>query len=135
MKSCEGIFPEPYSIRFDLARPALPSKLTVLHVWFRAQTFGRILFPYQEKEFLHLHTLLLWGEHQCMILYCKESGRKLTFDNLFNLKKIYTTVKDRTGVTAVLSLTLALTISLCSVYEMFIFKSILNKKNKTSLKA
>ena len=70
-----------------------------------------------------------------MILYCKESGRKLTFDNLFNLKKIYMMVKDRTGVTAVLSLTLALTISLCSVYEMFIFKSILNKKNKTFLKA
>ena len=49
-----------------------------------------------------------------MIIYYKESGRKLTFDNLFNLKKIYTTIKDRTGVTAVLSLTLTLTISLCS---------------------
>ena len=65
-----------------------------------------------------------------MIIYYKESGRKLTFDNLFNLEKIYTTIKDRTGVTAVLLLTLTLTISLCSVYEMLIFKSILNKKKK-----
>lgn len=70
-----------------------------------------------------------------MIIYYKESGRKLTFDNLFNLEKIYTTIKDRTGVTAVLLLTLTLTISLCSVYEMLIFKSILNKKKKTFLKA
>lgn len=69
-----------------------------------------------------------------MIIYYKESGRKLTFDNLFNLEKIYTTIKDRTGVTAVLSLTLTLTISLCSVYEMLIFKSILNKKKKHFLK-
>ena len=88
MKSCEGTFPEPCSIKFDPARPALALKQTVRRAWFHVQIFGRTLFPYQDKEFVQLHTLPLFPEWN--------------FRWFINLKKTYTTVKDRTGVTAVL---------------------------------
>lgn len=129
MNSCEGIFSEPCSIRFDPARPALASKLTVRRLWFRTQIFGRTLFPYEDKEFVQLHTLLLWSEHQCMTTYYKESRWKLSMIYLiwrkFTLRSIRSNIDINFNYFPLL----------CVINGMVIVESLTNNKIKSFPKA